>query len=54
VVDAVIDLQRLVIDRVRALADAGMQPQADWVGHGYLDELASRIAWSEAHRNLFD
>jgi hypothetical protein len=54
VVDAVIDLQRLVIGRVRSLADAGIQPQDEWVAEGYLDELAGRIAWSEAHRNLFD
>ena len=54
VVGAVIDLQRLVIGRVESLADAGIQPQDEWVADGYLDELAGRIAWSEAHRNLFD
>lgn len=52
-VDAVIDGQRRIIPHVQALADAGLQPQVDWVVAGYLDELAARVAWSEAHRALF-
>lgn len=52
-VDAVIDGQRRTIEQVRTLADAGVAPQVEWVAQGYLDELASRAAWSEANRQLF-
>lgn len=53
IVDAVIDIQRRRIDRVRRLADAGVHPQVDWVADGHLDELAARVAWSNHHRHLF-
>lgn len=53
VVDAVVDEQRGTIDRVRRLAFAGHEPQATWVGDGHLRELERRLAWSEAHRQLF-
>lgn len=52
-VDAVIEGQRRIIPHVRALADAGLQPQADWVAAGHLDELAARVDWSEANRSRF-
>ncbi len=54
VVDAVIDVQRRDISRVRMLAAAGIHPQVDWVGDGYLDELAARLARTQSHRHLFD
>lgn len=53
VVDAVIDEQRRTIDRVRRLAAAGHEPQVTWVGDGHVQELERRLAWSEAHRQLF-
>ncbi|MGW3347313.1 aminoglycoside phosphotransferase family protein [Nonomuraea rubra] len=53
-VDAVIGVQRDGIERVRALAAAGRQPQARWVAEGYLDDLGGRLAWSLAHRHLFE
>jgi len=53
-VDAVIETQRDGIGQVRELADAGHQPQVDWVAGGLLGELANRVAWSQAHRHLFE
>jgi hypothetical protein len=53
-VDAVIDVQRRGIELVRTLAKAGAQPQARWVADGYAEELEQRLAWSLAHRHLFD
>ncbi|WP_223166401.1 aminoglycoside phosphotransferase family protein [Nonomuraea sp. SYSU D8015] len=51
-VDAVIEVQRDVIEQVRLLADAGHQPQAHWVANGFLDEADRRMAWSRANRHL--
>ncbi|MBZ2195768.1 phosphotransferase [Occultella gossypii] len=53
-VDAVIARQEATADQVRALADAGVQPQARWVHEGYLDVLAARVAWSRANRDLVE
>lgn len=53
VVDAVVDRQRENVDRVRRLAAAGIEPQAAWASDGYLRELEEKLAWSEAHRHLF-
>ncbi|MBE8525276.1 phosphotransferase [Amycolatopsis sp. H6(2020)] len=53
-VDAVIETQRDGIEQVRKLAGAGYQPQVDWVADGLLGELADRVAWSQAHRQLFE
>jgi hypothetical protein len=53
-VDAVIEVQRDGIEQVRRLANAGYQPQVGWVSGGYLEELASRLAWSQANRYLFE
>lgn len=53
-VDAVIEVQRDTVEQVRRLAAAGRQPQVDWVAAGHLDELRSRVAWSEANRHLFE
>lgn len=52
--DAVIEVQRRDIGRVRTLALAGVEPQLRWVNDGYLDELQGRVAWPEAHRHLFE
>ncbi|RIQ36752.1 aminoglycoside phosphotransferase family protein [Jiangella rhizosphaerae] len=52
-VDDVLAVQREGLDAVRRLAEAGQQPQSDWVAAGHLDELRSRIAWTAAHRALF-
>lgn len=53
VVDAVIRNQRDDIDLVRSLAEQGREPQATWVGEGYLGDLEERLAWSVANRDLF-
>lgn len=53
-VDAVMAVQRTIIDEVRRLAEHGHQPQVSWVADGHLDELKRRFAWSQAHRHLFD
>ena len=53
-VDAVIETQRDGIEQVRKLADAGYQPQVDWVADGLLEELANRVAWSQDNRHLFE
>ncbi|MFF4411642.1 aminoglycoside phosphotransferase family protein [Streptosporangium sp. NPDC001559] len=53
-IDAVIDVQRDVIEQVRRLADAGHQPQAHWVTDGFLDEADRRLAWSRANRHLLE
>lgn len=53
-VDAVIAVQAAGIDAVRLLAEQGQEPQATWVGEGYLDELRARVAWSRANRRLID
>jgi hypothetical protein len=53
-VDAVLEVQRDGIEQVRRLASAGYQPQVDWVAEGLLEELANRVAWSQAHRHLFE
>ncbi|TDE16051.1 aminoglycoside phosphotransferase family protein [Jiangella asiatica] len=53
-VDAVIEVQRDMIERVRRLAAAGQQPQVDWVAAGHLDELLARVAWSEGNRQLVE
>jgi len=39
---------------VHRLAEQGHEPQATWVADGLLAELDNRIAWSRAHRHLFD
>ncbi|MFG1694700.1 hypothetical protein [Nonomuraea sp. NPDC049309] len=33
---------------------AGRQPQVRWVADGHPDDLRGRLAWSRAHRHLFD
>jgi Phosphotransferase enzyme family len=53
-VEQVARRQRLDLDRVRALAQRGLQPQASWVADGLLDELAARVAWTEQHHALFE
>lgn len=54
VVDAVIAEQRANAERVRRLAAAGHEPQCTWVAEGYLEELRHGVAWSRAHRHLFE
>ena len=53
-VDAVVAVQRESIRAVGTLAERGQQPQMDWVANGYLEELARRVEWSEANRDLFE
>ncbi len=52
-VDEVLRVQRAGVEAVRLLAARGLQPQADWVAAGHLDELAARVAWTEANRGLW-
>jgi hypothetical protein len=53
-VDEVITQQQDVLRRARQLAAEGRQPQLAWQQTGMLDEVARRIAWSRAHRHLFE
>lgn len=46
-------MQREVGKYEAALAKRGIQPQADWVKHGDLDEVEKRAKWSEQHSDLF-
>jgi hypothetical protein len=52
IVSAVIGGQQDNADLVRRLADQGHEPT--WVADGLLAELDDRIAWSSAHRHLFE
>lgn len=54
IVDAVIARQQATIGHVRELAERGILPQRTWVADGFLDTLAERVAWSQAHRDLFE
>jgi aminoglycoside phosphotransferase (APT) family kinase protein len=53
-VGAVIARQQLDIERVRDLAEHGVEPQRTWVQDGMLDELAEQLRWSKQHRSLFE
>jgi aminoglycoside phosphotransferase (APT) family kinase protein len=53
-VDAVIDVQRKLVEQVRRLAAQGRRPQVLWVSEGHLDDLERRVAWSLANRHLFE
>ncbi|GAA3397012.1 aminoglycoside phosphotransferase family protein [Cryptosporangium minutisporangium] len=53
-VDEVITQQEQVGRRARALAAQGRQPQVAWRDAGVLDEVAERVEWSRAHRDLFE
>ncbi|BCJ47441.1 hypothetical protein GCM10010168_17990 [Actinoplanes ianthinogenes] len=52
-VDEVITQQHQVWQRARRLAAEGRQPQVAWERAGLLDEVARRIEWSRAHRDIF-
>lgn len=54
VVDAVLREQQENAERVRQLAAAGHEPQATWAAEGYLHDLGHKLAWSQAHRHLFE
>jgi hypothetical protein len=53
-VDKVITQQHEVLRRAEGLAARGHEPQVTWRDNGVLDETARRVAWSRAHRHLFD
>lgn len=53
-VDAVIDVQRKLVEQVRRLAAQGCRPQVLWVSEGHLDDLGGRVSWSLANRHLFE
>jgi hypothetical protein len=52
-VDAVIARQQLDVERVRQLADAGVEPQLSWVNDGVLTDLNGKVAWTRRHRASF-
>ncbi|MDQ1046353.1 aminoglycoside phosphotransferase family protein [Streptomyces sp. V4I2] len=54
IVDAVIAEQQANAERVRRLGGLGHEPQATWVAEGYLRDLEHKVAWSRAHRHLFE
>jgi hypothetical protein len=51
--DEVVAQQEMVLERVRALAAQGLQPQADWVAGGVTARLRARIAWSREERQRY-
>jgi hypothetical protein len=51
-VDAVIDQQQLVLDRVRTLAAEGREPQRGWLADGTVEQQAKHVDWSRRHRHL--
>ncbi len=53
-VDAVVAEQQANAENVRRLAVAGHETQATWVAEGYLQDLEHKVAWSRAHRHLFE
>lgn len=53
IVEEVVRVQEDQIQAVRTLAERGLQPQLDLVANGFLDELASRVAWTKANSHLF-
>ena len=48
--DAVAAVVQGTADRVRALAQAGQEPQRTWVADGALDRYADEVAWVRGHR----
>jgi uncharacterized protein (TIGR02678 family) len=46
--------QQANAERVRRLGGLGHEPQATCVAEGYLRELEHKVAWSRAHRHLFE
>jgi Phosphotransferase enzyme family len=50
----VASVQRKVAKSMKFLADAGMQPQHDWVENGALNEAEGRAQWTESHSQLFE
>jgi hypothetical protein len=53
IVGEVASLQRQVATFMARLAERGLQPQADWVEEGALEEAEQGAQWTEAHRALF-
>ena len=47
-VEQVARQQRQIMQTVEKLATEGVEPQATWVGEGYLDELANRVRFTES------
>lgn len=53
-VDAVVSRQEEFYARVEGLAARGIQPAVDEVANGYLEEVRSRIRWTQDHRQLLE
>jgi Ser/Thr protein kinase RdoA (MazF antagonist) len=53
VADAVSARMQAVSDLVRALAEAGQEPQRTWVAEGALEQDAVEIAWVRENRAVF-
>ena len=53
IVSDVAAMQRQVGAFVAYMADRGLQPQADWIADGELEEVEKRALWTEQHRALF-
>jgi thiamine kinase-like enzyme len=54
VASKVATMQREVGEHMKCLAERGLQPQADWVAKGALQETEERAKWTETNRNLFE
>ncbi|QQS20412.1 phosphotransferase [Candidatus Saccharibacteria bacterium] len=53
IVSKVAALQREVGKFEASIAKRGIQPQADWVANGDLEEVEKRARWTEQHSDLF-
>jgi hypothetical protein len=53
-VDQIIRRQRVTAERVRLVAERGVEPPVTWIANGYLDQLEARAVWSEQHRARFE
>lgn len=53
-VDAVLAEQEETLRATLAVAARGLQPHAEWVANGFVEEQRRRIDWTRRHRHLFD
>lgn len=54
VASKVASMQREVNEHMKYLAVRGLQPQADWVANGALEEVEERAKWTEVNKSLFE
>ena len=52
IADEVARIQRRDINRVKYLADQGLEPQKSWANSDFMDEPEQRVVWTERNKNL--